>query len=97
MVHQSRYSAQQMDTVTDTTTAFGRWAIDELLERYISWREECCAVRVGYQRWANSGPRERGLAYAGYVVALDREERAAQTYAAHVQRISPIARTAAGR
>jgi hypothetical protein len=79
-----------MNTVTDTTTALGRWAIDEMLERYISWREECCAVRTAYQRWADSGPRERGLAYAGYVAALGREERAAHTYAANVQRIRRI-------
>jgi hypothetical protein len=86
-----------METVTDTTTAFGRWAIDEMLERYISWREECCAVRIAYQRWADSGRSERGLAYAGYLAALDREERAAQTYAGLVQRISRIVGTAACR
>jgi hypothetical protein len=80
-----------MDTVTDTAAAFGRWAIDELLERYISWREECCAVWLAYQRWADSGRRDWGLAYAGYLAALDREERAAQTYAGHVQRTSRIA------
>jgi hypothetical protein len=80
-----------MDTVTDSTTAFGRWAIDEMLERYVSWREECSAVRMAYQQWADSGPRERGLAYAGYLAALDREERAARTYAGHVERVRRIA------
>ena len=33
-----------LDTVDDST-AFGQWVIDEMLERYISWREEC--VRSG--------------------------------------------------
>jgi hypothetical protein len=37
-----------MRTVTDSSTALGRWAIDELLERYVSWREECRTVRLVY-------------------------------------------------
>ena len=81
-----------MDTVTDSTTEFGQWAIDEMLERYISWREECAAVQMAYQQWADSGRREWGLAYAGYLAALDREERAAGTYAGHVERVRRIAR-----
>ncbi len=80
-----------MDTVTDSTSAFGQWAIDEMLERYISWREECGAVRMAYQQWSDSDPCEWGLAYAGYVAALDREERAARTYAGHVERVARIA------
>ena len=80
-----------MHTVTDSATAFGQWAIDEMLECYISWREECAAVRAAYQQWADSDRRERGLVYAGYLAALDREERAARTYAGHVERVSRIA------
>jgi hypothetical protein len=80
-----------MDTVTDSATAFGQWAIDEMLERYISWREDCAAVRIAYQQWVDSDRRERGLAYAGYLAALDREERAARTYADHVERVRRIA------
>lgn len=80
-----------MDTVTDSTTAFGRWAIDQMLERYISWREECAAVRTAYQQWADSDRRERRLAYAGYLAALAREERAARTYASHVARVRRFA------
>jgi hypothetical protein len=80
-----------MDTVADSTTAFGQRAIDEMLERYISWREECAAVRTAYQQWADSDPRERALAYAGYLAPLDREERAAGTYAAQVERVRRIA------
>jgi hypothetical protein len=79
-----------MDAVSDST-AFGRSVIDEMLERYISWREECCAVRLAYQRLADSDRRERGLAYAVYLAALDREERAARTYAGHVERARRIA------
>jgi hypothetical protein len=75
-----------MATVFDSDTAIGRWAIDELLQCYVSWREECHGVRLAYRRWADSEPAEGRLAYAGYVAALDREERAAQAYADHLER-----------
>jgi hypothetical protein len=80
-----------MDAVTDGAIAFARRTIDELVERYISWRDESCAVRVAYQRWSNSGPGERRLAYASFLAALDREEQAARAYAAHVDRIRGLA------
>jgi len=80
-----------MDTLSESTTAFAQRMIDELVERYISWREESSAVRMTYQRWADSDCRERRLAYAGYLAALDREERAAQTYASQVDRIRRLA------
>jgi hypothetical protein len=80
-----------MDTVADSTIAFARRAIDELVERYISWCDESYAVRTAYQQWSNSGRGERRLAYAGYVAALDREEQAARAYAGHVDRIRELA------
>lgn len=75
-----------MGTVFDSDTAVGRWAIDELLESYISWREECHAVRLAYRRWIDSERAEGRLAYAGYVAALDREEHAAGAYAGRIER-----------
>jgi hypothetical protein len=75
---------------TDITTAIGRWAVDELLERYVSWREECCAVDLSYRRWGDSGVSEGQLAYAGYLAALDREEQAARVYADHIARVGRI-------
>jgi hypothetical protein len=79
-----------MRTVTNTNTALGRQSIDVMLERYVSWCEECHAVRLAYQRWADAERRERGLAYAGYVAALDREEHAARAYADQIERVSRI-------
>jgi hypothetical protein len=75
-----------MGTVSGSDTALGRWAVDDLLEGYVSWREECQAVRLAYQRWVNSTRAEGRLAYAGYVAALDREEHAARAYARHLER-----------
>jgi hypothetical protein len=73
--------------VIDSNIARGRRAIDDLLTRYIAWREECHTVRVAYQQCANDDRGERERAYAGYLAALDREERAASVYADHVDRV----------
>jgi hypothetical protein len=56
-------------------------ALDVLLERYLSWREECDAVRVAYQRWGRAGGAQRESAYADFIAALNREEHAARIYA----------------
>lgn len=77
-----------MRTEFDSDTALGRWAVDELLDCYLSWREECHAVRRAYQLWVDSTRAEDSLAYAGCVAALDREESAASTYANRIERFS---------
>jgi hypothetical protein len=70
-----------MRTVIDSDTLLARSAVDVLLEYYVRWREECQAVWLTYQSWADADRSERGLAYAAYLAALDREERAARAYA----------------
>jgi hypothetical protein len=54
---------------------------DEFLESYVSWLEACEDVRSAYRRWATSTPRQRGLAFAAYRAALDREEYASRVHA----------------
>ncbi|HWF26394.1 MAG TPA: hypothetical protein VG275_13140 [Solirubrobacteraceae bacterium] len=83
--------AAQMGTVSDCDTALTRWVIDDLVEGYVSWREECQAVRVAYHAWSGPHPGEREVAYARYVAALDREELAAQVYAHHLEHVMRIA------
>jgi hypothetical protein len=78
--------AAQMGTVFDCDVAMGRWAIDELLQSYVSWREECHGVRLAYRRWVGASRAEGRRAYAAYVAALDREEHAARAYAGHIER-----------
>jgi hypothetical protein len=82
-----RKRAAQMGTAFESHTAVGRWAVDEMLESYVSWREECHGVRLAYQRWLECARTEGRLAYACYVAALDREERAARAYAHQVGRL----------
>jgi hypothetical protein len=57
------------------------WLIDDYVESYIEWREECESARRAYELWRQSVPSDRSLAFAAYGEALDREERAAQALA----------------
>jgi hypothetical protein len=79
-----------MSMVTTIDTALGRRAVDALLERYVAWREECETVWRAYQGWVDADRHERGLAHAGYLAALDREECAARTYADHIEHVKRI-------
>lgn len=81
-----------MRTIVDTDTAHGRWAVDELLERYVSWREECNTVENSYDGWVAADRDEGPLAYAAYLAALDREEHAARRYAHHLEHVKRISR-----
>ena len=81
-----------MSTIVDTDTAFGRWVVDELLERYVSWREECDRVAHSYEGWSAADRGEGALAYAAYLAALDREEHAARSYAHHLERVTRMSR-----
>src|SRR5579863_7861086 len=54
--------------------------VDELVDRYLCWREECVSVQSSYDNWMRAAAAEQRLAYSAHVAALDREERAAVTY-----------------
>ena len=56
------------------------WLEPEFVECYIRWREECTAVREAYGRWTDAEHDAEPFAYAAYVAALEREERAADVY-----------------
>ncbi len=79
-----------MRTVIDSDTLLARSAVDVLLECYVRWREECHAVWLTYQTWADAGRGECRLAYAGYMAALDREERAASEFADQIEWVRRI-------
>jgi hypothetical protein len=83
--------AADVSVLSNANSALARSALDELLERYVSWHEGCEAVRAAYKRWAGSTRAERRLSYAVYLAALDREQLAASTYADHLQRVRRIA------
>jgi hypothetical protein len=61
--------------------------IDDLMEIYVDWREECLGLTTAYERWSSVPFRERDLAFAAYQAALDREEQASAVYADRLVRI----------
>jgi hypothetical protein len=60
--------------------------VDATLDAYIEWREECEAVDDAYRRWSAASSDGSALAFAIYVAALDREQRASNAYARLVTR-----------
>ena len=54
--------------------------IDQAMERYVEWREECLAVEDAYTNWSSAPAGEAELPYAAYGAALDREQSAAAAY-----------------
>ena len=63
---------------------------------YDQWRDQCAAVRIAYHGWVGSPSAENAVAFRAYTAALDREERAANSYArligraGHVERGEPM-------
>jgi len=64
--------------------------VDELLDRYISWREECATVAASYENWSASDRRDNQLAFSAYLAAVDREEHAAAMYMHLLERIADL-------
>jgi acyl-CoA reductase-like NAD-dependent aldehyde dehydrogenase len=64
---------------------------DEFEESYVDWREACEDVRAAYGRWAQCPPQQRGLRFATYRAALEREESAAGIHHDWVKRIRALA------
>jgi hypothetical protein len=60
--------------------------IDDVMDAYIAWREESAAAEAAYRRWKLATSMETAGAFAGYVAALDREERASAEYAQAIRR-----------
>jgi hypothetical protein len=64
--------------------------LSDAVEGYETWREESGAVVESYRSWNRADRDERWLAYAAYVAALDREERAASVYRHLVEQVQAI-------
>jgi hypothetical protein len=60
---------------------------DEFLDGYVSWREECIALEGAYELWRYAQPRDRTLAFAAYLAALEREEQAARVLRKYSERL----------
>ena len=65
--------------------------LDDFLETYIRWREECERVQSAYARWSRADASDRASAFAVCHAALDREESAAQLHSRSSER-TPLSR-----
>lgn len=68
-------------------SAAAPYLVDEMMDCYVTWREESTAVAAAYQAWRRATRDERWLGYAAYVAALDREERAAGEFRLLVEQV----------
>jgi hypothetical protein len=64
-----------------------RRLVDEAMDAYIDWREECARVWDAYDRCVQAPAGDAALTFSAYRAALDREECASRAYAQLVTRI----------
>jgi hypothetical protein len=62
--------------------------VDEAMDAYVDWREECAEVWDAYERWARAPNIDAAGAFSAYRAALDREECASHAYADLLVRIA---------
>jgi hypothetical protein len=55
-------------------------SVDVIFNGYVTWRQESAAAAAAYDTWTRTRPPETEKAFAEYLAALDREERAACEY-----------------
>jgi hypothetical protein len=65
--------------------------VDLAVDAYVSWREECRAVRNAYLAYTHARAAEAAVAFDAYEAALDREEVAAEVYAELMSRVGHLA------
>jgi hypothetical protein len=65
--------------------------VDETMDAYVAWREECARVWDAYRRSLSKVRADAAGAFPAYVAALDREERASEVYADLLTRLNHLA------
>jgi hypothetical protein len=77
-----------MTSTRPITTAWRRRRVDEMVDAYADWREECIVVQDAYDRWSHAATADRAETFAAYEAALGGEERASQLYEELVARVA---------
>jgi hypothetical protein len=67
-----------------------RARIDAAIAAYVQWRCESDAVHATYRGWIAATALGEPMAFEAYRSALDREERAATTYARLMSRVGHL-------
>ena len=84
----SRVTRDTPSTAPPRVTTARRSALaDAFVDSWVSWREAREDVRTAYRFWSECAIRHRGLAFAMYRVALDREQHAASIHSQCARRV----------
>jgi hypothetical protein len=67
-----------------------RKAFDAAFDAYLEWRMRCDAVERTYSQWRFAHDDAAAWAFSAYERALDREESAANSYAAAMARVAEL-------
>jgi hypothetical protein len=73
--------------------AHRRARVDAAVAAYRQWHSERDAVRAAYRVWVAASAAAEPLAFEAYQSALDREERAAKTYAGLMRHVRHLTET----
>ena len=65
----------------------GNRLVDEVLDAYDEWSEECSRVRNSYACWSGASRADATVAFAAYASELDREGRTADHFRKLVDRL----------
>jgi hypothetical protein len=71
-------------------TATRKRLVDQVIESYVEWREECATVEATYRCWSKAPATEYAISFASCNAALDREESAARVHAAELSRLKRL-------
>jgi acyl-CoA reductase-like NAD-dependent aldehyde dehydrogenase len=61
--------------------------VEEMMDRYIEWRDGAAAAADAYRRWADAPAARRADWFLAYIAALDQEESAAIGFALAVAEV----------
>jgi hypothetical protein len=67
-----------------------RRLVDEAMDAYAGWRDQCSAVELAYCHWSTARGHDAAVWYTAYSAALDHEERAAERYARLIRRVGAL-------
>jgi hypothetical protein len=73
---------------TITLRSQRRRLMNQAMDAYAGWRDQCGTVERAYRHWTSARGRDAAAWYTAYAAALDREERAAERYARLVRRLT---------
>jgi hypothetical protein len=75
-----------MATTSWIGSAVDEYALDDIVESYVDWREQARSVWVAYASWDTAPETEARLRFAAYLAELDQEQRTCEVHAATVAR-----------